>query len=170
VLPFPRGRSAAAVGLPVSVGSHARTVRLATGVLLALLASCDLAGPREAGKAVAERYFAAVAAENYDAALALYSAKLLAATPRGQLREQLEQLHERCGIPGPHKLRTWSASSNFSNGSWQTTLVYEVSYTKCRVVETLTVVGSKHGETTIDGHSMTELGAPSTGAGASTTV
>ena len=82
----PQRCGAAAVGPPVSVGSHARTVRLATGVLLALLASCDLAGPREAGKAVAERYFAAVAAENYDAALALYSAKLLAATPRGQFQ------------------------------------------------------------------------------------
>lgn len=119
-----------------------RQVRVAarSGLMLVTLlgvGACGAYSAREDAQRVAERYFAATAGENYDAALALYAPQFFAATPREEFRTMLSDMHGRCGAPEAHTLTSWSAQSNFADGSSRVNLVYDVHYARCRVTETL---------------------------------
>jgi len=114
-------------------------------VALLALGGCGPYGAREDAQRVAERYFAAAAGENYEAALALYAPQFFAATPPEEFRSVLADMHGRCGAPEAHTLTSWSAQSNFADGSSRVNLVYDVHYARCRVTETLGLTAA-HGD------------------------
>jgi hypothetical protein len=116
------------------------------------LESCELNESRNEAEALAERYFAASAAGNYDAVLSLYSQEFFAKTPREQFRGILVDVRGRCGAPKAHTLKTWNAFASFTNGSSQVNLLYEVTYDRCRVSERMTIVKPEGGPAKIFGH------------------
>ena len=144
--------------LPVAKARRHRGVRAvpcAAGLVALLgLAACGPYGAREDAQRVAERYFAAAAGENYDAALALYAPQFFAATPREQFRTVLSDVHGRCGAPEAHTLTSWSAQSNFADGSSRVNLVYDVHYARCRVTETIGLSAARGASLKIIAHHL----------------
>jgi hypothetical protein len=127
---------------------------LAAALALLGLSACGPYSAREDAQRVAERYFAAAAGENYDAALALYAPQFFAATPRDEFRTVLSDMHGRCGAPEAHTLTSWSAQSNFGDGSSRVNLVYDVHYARCRVTETLGLSAPRGGALKIIAHHL----------------
>lgn len=137
------------------------------GALLGL-GACGPYSAREDAQRVAERYFAAAAGENYDAALALYAPQFFAATPREQFRTALSDMHGRCGAPAAHTLTSWSAQSNFGDGSSRVNLVYDVHYARCRVTETLGLSAPRGGALKIIAHHLQLTAGQADGAASQT--
>jgi hypothetical protein len=130
-----------------------RTFRLiiASSAVLAV-ASCDLAAGEDEAKALADRYFAASEKGDYDGILSLYSKQFLAKTSATDTRQLLVKVHEQCGVPKSHTLKNWRAFSNFSNGSVEVDLLYEVTYSRCQINEGIRVVRPENGKAQILSH------------------
>jgi hypothetical protein len=124
---------------------------IATSAVLAV-ASCDLEAGEYEAKALADRYFAASEKGDYDGVLALYSKEFLAKTSAADTRQLLVKLHEQCGAPKSHTLKNWRAFSNFSDGSVEVDLVYEVAYSRCQISEQIRVVRPENGKAQILAH------------------
>ena len=60
----------------------------------------------------------------------------------------------RCGAPQAHTLTSWSAQSNFADGSSSVNLVYDVHYARCRVTETLGLSAARGGALQIIAHHL----------------
>jgi len=150
---------------------QSRTVSLIiAGFALATLTSCGLNESRRHAEALADSYFVAAAAENYDAVLALYSQEFFLVSPRETFRTVLTQVHERCGRPKSHTLTGWNARSNFMDGSARVNLAYDVNYARCRVAETIGVDISDGGKAKISGHHLQIIEARPPGQSSPETV
>jgi hypothetical protein len=126
---------------------------VATAVLTAV-SSCGLTGGRDEAKNLADRYFAASEKGDYESILSLYSPKFLAQTSREDTRTFLVNVHNRCGVPMSHTLQNWRVFSDFSSGSTQVDLLYDVSYSRCRVSERILVLRPSGGKAQILGHHL----------------
>jgi hypothetical protein len=102
------------------------------------LGSCGLNESKTEAEALAEGYFAASAAGDYDRVLSLYSDQAFAERPREQFRGVLVDVHTRCGAPKAHTLKAWNTFAS-TDASSRVNLLYEVTYDRCRVSERLTV-------------------------------
>jgi hypothetical protein len=147
---------------------RARRLTLGGCAALALLSGCGLNNARTQAEGLAEQYFTAAAAGNYDAALQLYAPRFFSATPRERMRGILSDLHERCGAPQRHELTHWSAGTSFSDGSASVNLVYDVHYARCRVTETLGMSEPPGGQLKITAHHLQVTAAAPGGTEAQT--
>lgn len=109
---------------------------------LTTVTSCSLAVDRDDAKTLADRYFAASEKSDYDGIIALYSPESLSRSARERIHRVLVDVHNHCGIPKSHALQTWRVSSHLSNGSTRADLTYDVTYSRCRMIERIIV--SRH--------------------------
>jgi hypothetical protein len=142
---------------------------IATSFIALLSASCDLQENSEQDRALADRYFAASAAGDYETVLSLYSQQFFAKTTREQFRDLLMSVHTRCGAPKTHVLKGSTITSSLTDGSGQATLIYDVTYDRCRLSEVIRIAKPDNGEPKILGHQLNfqtlppeQLHAPST--------
>jgi hypothetical protein len=122
---------------------------------MAMLAAsaCDFSESRQDAEAFAERYFAARSADDASGALAFYSPKFFAGTPRDQWLATLQGVRERCGTLRSHALKNWMVTNQVGTQSGSTTtLIYDVNYTSCRLTETMVVSRPDGGEDKIIRH------------------
>jgi hypothetical protein len=126
---------------------------VATAVLIAV-SSCGVTEVRDEAKDLADRYFAASEKGDYESILSLYSPMFLATTSRENTRSFLVNVHNRCGVPMSHTLQNWRVFSDFSSGSTQVDLLYDVSYSRCRMSERILVLRPSGGKAQILGHHL----------------
>jgi hypothetical protein len=132
--------------------------------------ACGVSASRDDGEAFAERYFTAMKSDDVAGALALYSPKFFDGTPRDQWLATLKNLRERCGMPASHTLKNWMVTNTVgTNGGSNTTLVYDVKYTSCRLTETLVVSRPEDGDDKIIRHVLKLEGAMPDKAGSAGT-
>jgi hypothetical protein len=125
------------------------------------VSSCDLTQDRDEAKALADRYFAASEKGDYESILSLYSQQFFAKTSRDETRDSLVRLHSRCGAPKSHTLQDWRAVSDLSNGSSQVDLLYDVTYSRCRMAERILVIRPGGGKAQILSHHFSITSASS---------
>ncbi len=126
---------------------------LAVGLAVISAAACGFSKSRDDGEAFAERYFTAMNSDDVAGALALYSPKFFDSTPREQWLATLRNLRERCGTPTSHALKNWMVTDRVGTASGSTTtLTYDVTYSSCRLTETLVVSRPEGGEDKIIRH------------------
>lgn len=145
---------------------------LVGGLAILATSSCGTYAARDEAEGFAERYFAARSSDNAAGALAFYSPKFFAGTPRDQWLATLQGVRERCGTPRSHSLKSWTATNVVGTQSGSTvTLTYDVKYASCQLAETLVVFKPAGGEDQILRHIM-KLQGPipnkATSAGTST--
>ena len=153
-----------------SVVSSRRFGFVVASCALLAVASCDLAEGEDDARALADRYFAASEKGDYDAILSLYSKEFLAKTSAADTRKLLEKVHEQCGVPRKHTLSNATALSNFSNGSVQVDMLYDVTYSRCRISEQIRVLRPEGGKAQILGHHLNVIQASPTTAHEPTTA
>jgi hypothetical protein len=127
---------------------------LATSFIALLTVSCDLQKNSEEDRALADRYFAASAAGDYETVLSLYSQQFFAKTTREQFRNLLASVHTRCGAPKIHILKGSTITSSLTDSSGQATLIYDVTYDRCRLSEVIRISKSDNGEPKILWHQL----------------
>ena len=143
---------------------------IGVGLVIVAASACDFSESRDDGEAFAERYFAAMSSDDLTGALALYSPRFFDGTPRDQWLATLKNLRERCGLPASHTLKTWMVTNTVgTNGGSNTTLVYDVKYSSCRLTETLVVSKPDSGEDKIIRHVLKLEGAMPDKAGSAGT-
>jgi len=117
------------------------------------LGSCGLNEAKSEAEALADGYFAASAAGDFDRVLSLYSDQAFAKTTREQFRGILVDVHTRCGAPKAHTLKAWNAFAS-TDGSSRVNLLYEVTYDGCLVSERLIVTKVEGKPARILGHHL----------------
>jgi hypothetical protein len=128
---------------------------LAAALAIIATSSCGSYAARDEAEGLAERYFTARSDDDLAAALPFYSAKFFAGIPREQWLSSLQVVHDRCGTPTSHSLKSWTATNLVGAESGSTvTLTYDVKYASCRVSETLVVFKPDGGEDKILRHLM----------------
>jgi hypothetical protein len=133
---------------------------LCLGLAIAETSACGLYASRNDAEAFAERYFAALNDADVTGALAFYSPRFFAGTPRDQWLATLQGVRERCGMPTSHSLENWVVTNHFGTDSGSSaTLVYDVKYASCRLSETLVVFKPEGGEDKIVRHILKLEGA-----------
>ena len=143
---------------------------IVAAAVLTALSSCGLTGGRDEAQDLADRYFAASEKGDYESILALYSPKFLAQTSREDIRTFLVNVHHRCGVPVSHTLQSWRIFSDFSSGSTQVDLLYNVSYSRCRMSERILVLRPSGEKAQILGHHLNVISeSPSQGRDFTTT-
>jgi hypothetical protein len=130
------------------------------GLAIAAASACGFYASRNEAEAFAERYFAALNDADVTGALAFYSPRFFAGTPRDQWLATLQGVRERCGMPTSHSLENWVVTNHFGADSGSSaTLVYDVKYASCRLSETLVVFKPEGGEDKIVRHILKLEGA-----------
>jgi hypothetical protein len=128
---------------------------LAAALAIIATASCGTYEARDEAEGFAERYFTVRSGDDLAAVLPFYSAKFFAGTPRDQWLSSLQVVHDRCGTPRSHALKSWTATNLVgTEGGSTVTLTYDVRYASCRVSETLVVFKPDGGEDKILRHLM----------------
>ena len=139
---------------------HRAITALAAALAIIATVSCGTYAARDEAQQFAERYFTARSGDDVAAALAFYSPKFFAGTPRDEWQATLQGLRERCGTPTSHSLTGWTAATSLGTESGSTvTLTYDVRYASCRMSETLVVFKPQGGEDKILRHLMKLEGA-----------
>src|ERR1700753_3843963 len=142
-----------AVSVIVARGMHWRTALVLA--VVALCAGCGFGEGKEEAEQAAEQYCASAKGEDLEGVLSLYSERFFAATSRDQWRKFLEDQRSRCGTPQSHSLVNWNVFSSIgSNSGTRTTLVYDVKYSSCQVLETITFFKPSAGKIQIQAHFM----------------
>jgi hypothetical protein len=128
---------------------------LAAALAIIATSSCGTYVARDEAESFVERYFTARSGDDLTAVLPFYSARFFAGTPREQWLSSLQVVHDRCGTPTSHSLKSWTATNLVGTESGSTvTLTYDVKYASCRVSETLVVFRPDGGEDKILRHLM----------------
>jgi hypothetical protein len=137
----------------VIVSSRRAFTALAVGLAIVATSSCGSYEARDEAEGFVERYFTATGGDDVVAALAFYSPKFFAGTPRDQWLSTLQGVRDRCGTPTSHSLKGWTATNLIGTESGSTvTLTYDVRYASCRLSETLVVFRPEGGEDKILRH------------------
>jgi hypothetical protein len=126
----------------------------ATITVLMAVSSCNFAGGRDEAEALADRYFAASEKGDYESVLSLYSPQYFANRSRDETLGVLVTVHNRCGVPKSHALQSWRVFSDFTSGSTQVDLLYDVTYSRCRIFERILVLRPNGGKIQILGHHL----------------
>jgi hypothetical protein len=125
----------------------------AMGIALCAMAGCSFSESRQEAEHLADQYFSVMQGPDVEPALALYSPRFYAATPRAEWLRFLKDQRARCGVPKTHSLVTWNVFSSMGTDSGvRTTLVYDVHYSNCQMSEKITTFKPSNGKIQILGH------------------
>jgi hypothetical protein len=120
------------------------------GLALVASSSCSFPEMPPDARALPDKYYEAIAADQFDAALNLYSAHFFEATPRAQLLESLKALRERCGSTTAHSLVTTTVMNEFGSNTIRANVIFDVTYARCHSTERMSIVKLRDGESKID--------------------
>ena len=126
------------------------------GVATLGLPGCGAGKHKQAAEALANDFYRAFSANDWDSALNLYGPEFFEKTTKDQWQTTLMGIREKVGAHQSHEVKGWQHKSRVgTGGSKQTTvLTLQVSYASAVTTETLTFLSSAEKGLRIVGHNI----------------